>query len=646
MKKIQPFSQVPFLYITVFFILGILCAQSVVLDIDYLGVMLLFFITILTWTLRKKNNLLRILFMSSSFFFLGVFSWAYALEDVSPVDDQPQSYIVHIDEVSKGKKDWNKVVGRIKGIVKGQDVIDVYVPVLLYVQNEMFLPGDIILTKLKLNKIKNKLNPGEFNTERYWKTKGIQYMAFVESWKVKYLDHIPGNKLIEFSNSIRASILKTIKTQFNTEVSGVISALLLGDKGSLDKNIKSDFSKAGAMHVLAVSGLHVGIVLALLTTFISRFKKWFSKKKALLISILLLWLYAAITGFPLSVVRACFMFTLLSLSLLSNRQNNLLNTLFFSAFVLLLINPKWIFDIGFQLSYMAMLGIFLFQPVLENAIYIHNRWLKKIWDWSVLSVSAQLFTLPFTLVYFHQFPNYFLISNLGMILFSSTLLTMAIVFVVVSKIPILNSIVIFLLGFGVVGMIYFVNFIANLPFSTATGYNLTIFDGGLLLFIILLLFLFRDIRRFKLVASVVVLMTIFYLQLNRIGSMDSNEIIVYSSSNRIISVKNGNSIICFHPEGKKEKASYLIESYSKIAPGNVTFQVWEKGEYLLGNSLMKVKIEHMEKRTVIAVNSDKWNIRSRYDSQRINDGENIDLPFLQSNKESNNLEKGALKICF
>jgi len=646
MKKIQPFSQVPFLYITVFFILGILCAQFVVLDIEYLGVILLFFITILTWILRRKNNIIRIILLSGSFFFLGVFSWVSSLENISPVDGQPQSYILHIDEVSKGKRDWNKVIGRIKGIVSDQNVSDVNIPVLLYVQNEMFLPGDIVLANLKLNKIKNKLNPGEFNTVRYWETKGIQHMAFVESWKVKYLDHVPVNRIVEFSNSIREAILHTIKTQFDTDVSGVISALLLGNKGSLDKDIKSDFSKAGAMHVLAVSGLHVGIVLALLTTIISRFKKWFSKKKALLISILLLWIYAAITGFPLSVVRACFMFTLLSLSLLSNRQNNLLNTLFFSAFVLLLINPKWLFDIGFQLSYMAMLGIFLFQPVLEDAIYIRNRWLKKIWDWSVLSVSAQLFTLPFTLVYFHQFPNYFLISNLGMILFSSTLLTMSIVFVIVSKIPILNSIMIFLLGFGVVGMIYFVNFIANLPYSTATGYNLTIFDGGLLLFIILLLFLLRDIRRFKLMGSVVVLMTIFYLQLNRIGSMDSNEIIVYSNSNRIISVKNGNSIICFHPEGKEEKANYLIESYSKIAPGNVTFQVWEKGEYLLGNDLKTVKIEHMEKRTVIAINSDKWNIRSRYDSERISDGENVDLPFLQSNKESNNLEKGALKICF
>ena len=156
------------------------------------------------------------------------------------------------------------------------------------------------------------------------------------------------------------------------------------------------------------------------------FSKVISKKKSLFIILLLLWLYALLTGFSPSVSRAVFMFSILGIAKSTSNSYNPINSLFFSGFILLLINPLYIYDIGFQLSYLAMLGIFIFYKPFVSMFYFNNLFLNWIWKGSIIGVSAQLMTLPITLYYFHSFPNYFLITNLGIMCVSSVLLILLI----------------------------------------------------------------------------------------------------------------------------------------------------------------------------------------------------------------------------
>lgn len=640
MSRIVAFSKIPFLYITVFYCVGMLFSSGFYLPVDSIIVILLASLLSLMIFLRFKLN--QFYLVSIAFLFIGIGAFTYKMKDVERLGIPDQgAFVLKVQEATKGKKDWNKVIGEIKGYIKNDTLQTANERIVLFVQNEMFEKGDVVLAYLKMNTIKNKNNPGEFNAEMYWRTKGIQKMAFVESWKVKYLDHLEPNFFQSKTDDIRKSIQSTLNASFSKEVSSLISALLLGDKSMLSQDVKSNFSKAGAMHVLAVSGLHVGIVLIILSTFLSWFKRWFSKKSALIISIVLLWIYAAVIGFPLSVVRACFMFTLLSLSVLSNRQNNVLNTLFFSAFVLLLIEPKWIFDIGFQLSYMAMLGIILLHPLLKDAVFIKNKWGKKVWDWSTLSIAAQLFTLPLTLYYFHQFPNYFLISNLGMILFSGVLLALSILFVAVYKIPFLNSIVAIVLAWGISAMIYFVDWVANLPYSTAVGFNLHPLEGFFIILIILFMYSLHKHVRFSLIASLAFLLVLGYVQVKRYNVMEMNEVVLFSSSQRIVAVKENKMIKCFYPNGKRKDATYIMDGYTKVAPGEVEFIEWEEGVYAFDNT---IELNHQKKNTIVRVGDIHYNIRSRYDSPKINKGINIEMPFLESSKESKNLGEGAIRI--
>ncbi|MGY8927758.1 MAG: ComEC/Rec2 family competence protein, partial [Flavobacteriales bacterium] len=141
---------------------------------------------------------------------------------------------------------------------------------------------------------------------------------------------------------------------------GVGQALILGNKELLSTEIKTSFSRAGAMHVLAVSGLHVGIILAFLIFVLERFPRIFSRRAAILISILFIWIYAGITGFSPSVLRATIMFSIIVFGDVFGKQSSRFNSLGFSAFLMIVWNPLIIYDIGFQLSYLAMLGIFLF----------------------------------------------------------------------------------------------------------------------------------------------------------------------------------------------------------------------------------------------------------------------------------------------
>lgn len=211
---------------------------------------------------------------------------------------------------------------------------------------------------------------------------------------------------------IRENLIDIYRRYVSDENIPILSAITLGKKDEISKETKSNFSLSGGSHVLAVSGLHVGIIYMILLWLASLipYRRWLFVTAHISV-ILCLWLYAFICGLPASVVRSSLMFSLVSGAFITERQNLSLNSVFVSAFIMLLYKPLYLFDIGFQLSYSAVISILLFYPKISALFAFKNKILVWAWGMIAVSVTAQIGTLPLTLFYFHKMPVYSLLTN-------------------------------------------------------------------------------------------------------------------------------------------------------------------------------------------------------------------------------------------
>jgi competence protein ComEC len=271
-----------------------------------------------------------------------------------------------------------------------------------------------IVFRTYLNEIKNYGNPHEFDYKGYMNRNGVYYRAYADSTDWYVLGESHDFKLTLWALKLRNRMMDYFR-QLNLSPSAfaVISALTMGDKSYLDAELKSAYVNSGTVHLLAVSGMHVALLFWLLQQITRPIMLWRRGKFIRTAFVLVvIWIYALVTGLTPSVVRASVMFSFWMLGDTGNRSVNIYNTLSASALLLLIINPQTLFEVGFQLSYMAVLGIVVFYKDIHNLFLFRNPAAKYIWSLISVSLSAQLFTLPLTLYYFQQFPNYFLLSNI------------------------------------------------------------------------------------------------------------------------------------------------------------------------------------------------------------------------------------------
>ena len=248
-------------------------------------------------------------------------------------------------------------------------------------------------------------------------------------------------------------------------------------KDELDFEVKQAYAAAGAMHVLAVSGLHVGIIFLILNTLLAILDT--SKKGRIVKAIILLislWSYAMITGLSPSVLRAATMFSFVIMGTVLNRSSSIYNTLAASAFFILIINPNLLFEVGFQLSYVAVLGIVYLQPLIYKRIY--TRWwlLDKVWAITAVSIAAQIATLPLTLFYFNQFPVYFMLSNLLVIPSAAVILILGILLFIASPIPFISESIGWVLNKFIEGLNFGIKEIEVLPNSLIEGLSINVLE--------------------------------------------------------------------------------------------------------------------------------------------------------------------------
>jgi competence protein ComEC len=321
---------------------------------------------------------------------------------------------------------------------------------------------DQILLQTAFKVVPPPLNPNQFNYKFYLAKQGIHHQVFATNRQ--FLKQSSSrSSFVGLSEKFRSNIQQSLlKYNFKRDELAVISALLLGQRQEISKELLTDYASAGAIHILAVSGLHVGIILLILSFLfkpLERIKNG-SYLKAFCI-VLLLWMFAFIAGLSASVVRAVTMFTFLAIGQSLQRKKVVEFSLISSMLFLLIVKPMFLFDVGFQLSYLAVFGIIWVQPKLVT-IYT-PRFLvdKKVWQLITVSIAAQVGILPLSIYYFQQFPGLFVLSNLVIIPFLGAILIGGILVIFMSLLHMLPAFLAAAFGFVISLMNGFVGWVAK-----------------------------------------------------------------------------------------------------------------------------------------------------------------------------------------
>lgn len=357
--------------------------------------------------------------------------------------------------------------------------------------------GNRIVFKSLIDSIKNPGNPFEFDFAAFMKSRKVGLQTYINSGNWQVVANNKGNAFIAFAGSIRSYLLQTLNNSYFSEKErSVIAALTLGYKNDLDEATKRSFSTSGAMHILAVSGLHVGIIVIILNIL---FKPLNRSKTGRIYSTILklfvLFMFAAISGFSASVIRAVLMFSILQIGLVFSRKINIYNLIAVAAFATLVINPYQLTEVGFQLSYLAVLSIVFIFNKLYPLWEAPNKVLDYIWAIVVVSVAAQIGTSALGMYYFNQFPNWFILTNIAAIPMAMAVVVLSVIYYAVSWIPLLSGIVATILNFVTSTLIVAIKTIENLPFSVLQNIHLSLPQMLMVYGVIISLLIFFTIKR-------------------------------------------------------------------------------------------------------------------------------------------------------
>jgi competence protein ComEC len=309
---------------------------------------------------------------------------------------------------------------------------------------------DVFITKTNFREVNPSLNPSQFNYKSYLEKQYIYHQLFITKESLFKVETTQ-KTIFGIANKVRDYInLKLKSYNFKPDELAIINAILLGQRQNISEDVYSNYTNAGAVHILAISGLHIGIILMILTSIfkpLERLRYGIFIKTFLLI--IILWSFAIIAGLSASVTRAVTMFSIVAIGMNLKRPTNIYNTLAISIFILLLFKPLFLFDVGFQLSYMAVFGIVSIDPHLTKLWKPTYYVPKKIWETIRITFSAQLGILPISLFYFHQFPGLFFLSNLLIIPFLGFILGLGILVILLAVLNILPNILAHSFGYAI-----------------------------------------------------------------------------------------------------------------------------------------------------------------------------------------------------
>jgi len=432
--------------------------------------------------------------------------------------------------------------------------------------NTVLNVDDKFIVYTNFNAVNAPLNPYQFNYKKYLEKQQVYHQITLKNKEYELL------KSDEYSIKgwaflIRKKINTALKKHgFKGDVLAIINALLLGQRQEISKDIMQNYQNAGAIHILAVSGLHVGIILLLLNFLLKPIEKIkYGIHIKLLIIIVLLWAFAFIAGLSASVVRAVTMFTAVAIALSIKQSKNIYNALIISIFFLLLFNPNYIFDVGFQLSYLAVFFIVWTQPILYKLWKPKLKIVDYFWQLLTVSLAAQVGVLPLSLYYFHQFPGLFFLANLLIIPFLGIILGGGILVIALALMNILPEIIAEFYKKVIALLNSTVEWIGHQESFLFQNISFTMVSVVLYFFLIILFFKWIEIKRQLYLKLTLIAIVIFQLNLitERYSSHTDDEFIIFNKTRQsILGIKQQVTLQLHHSlDTVALKNDMVIKSY-------------------------------------------------------------------------------------
>ncbi|MCL6267685.1 ComEC/Rec2 family competence protein [Flagellimonas myxillae] len=432
------------------------------------------------------------------------------------------------------------------------------------------------------------LNPHSFDYKDYLSKQGIYHQVRADYKNVIVKDD-PKPSWYGRASRFREHIISKLKQKaFGEEELAVIQALLLGQREDISEETYSDYKNAGAVHILAVSGLHVGIFLLLFQFLLSPLERLpKGKTLKLVVVVLLLWAYAFIAGLSPSIVRAVTMFTFLAYAMHLNRPTNAFNILALSMFFILLIKPLFLFQVGFQMSYAAVFAIIWVYPKLQRFWFPENLVLQKIWQLLSVSIAAQLGVLPISLYYFHQFPALFFVSNLLVVPFLGILLGSGILVIILSLIDLLPKFLVsaydFLIGAmnNIVAWVgrqeHFI--ITDIPFD-----SVQLVSWYVLIVSLIIAFSKPSFRKLAVPAMVIIVLQVYGILDLVVKSQKESLIVGHQSKGTVLMHHHGKNLTVYANEHSAKKR--MVQTYAVAEKlDSITYESLKNNYTVQGKSL-------------------------------------------------------------
>lgn len=565
----------PLARITLFFVVGIVVGKFYPIQLQYLlllsSAILLIFIS--AYLAAKKQFQQRLYFGLSVIilsFTIGVITHrlhsdldnsAHFLQKIGDIE-RPQNLEIVLREKIKSKLPNLRFIADVNHINEIQCNGKILLNIKCDSANNLFTIGTQLRANTVIIKNSKTLNPDQFDYGKYLSNKSIYAQVYVSPYELE-IATLKLKNLWYYSDLLRSEILKNLrKSNFNDRELTVLSALILGQQQEISPDILRDYQYAGAVHILSVSGLHVGFILLFINFALRRLPaSKISNLARILIIIVSLWLFAIIAGMSASVVRAVTMFSFVAIGMHLKRDTNIFHTLLVSIFLILLCRPSFLFDVGFQLSYCALFFIIWLQPLFASVWKPKNKIIKYFWDILTVSFAAQIGTLPLSIFYFHQFPGLFFITNLVILPFLSVIMGFGLIATIIASFGRVPDFLVLLLENMIACLNTIIAKIASWDDFVLVGIPLNGYLMSVLYLTIICTILY--FKKPKLVRLTFALVSILMLQISfsliRFKNIEKSELIVFDARrNTIISENKNGQIELFSND---TTAPQIVEPY-------------------------------------------------------------------------------------
>ncbi|MDN3678080.1 ComEC/Rec2 family competence protein [Flavobacterium paronense] len=525
----------------------------------------------------QKNSLIKILFGSIVFlvaFLIGISTRLIHKENLNPyhytnqITDYEKVHNLDLLLVEKLKSTTknNRYISLVKQLDGGRS----FGKVILNITKKDKIKFLKIGTHLKVIGIvfknKNPLNPNLFDYGKYLENQEIYAQVYSKPNQIKIRNY-ESSLWSGFSN-FRETIISNLEhSAISKEELNVLNALILGQQQDISHEVLKDYQYAGAVHVLSVSGLHVGFILLFITFLLKPIGN--SRKGSLLkliIIVLSLWSFAILAGLSPSIVRSVTMFSFLAIGIHLRRTVNIYHTLLVSMLLILLFKPSFLFDVGFQLSYLALFFILWLQPVLSGIWQPNNKIIKYFWDIITVSFAAQIGAMPLSIYYFHQFPGLFFVTNLLILPLLGIIMAVGVLVVLIATFHTVPEFIAKSIEFLITFLNLLIHWVASFDAFVLKNISFTsvmLWSSYLVIILIVIWIKRPTFKRLSLMFICILFLQVTFI-IQKKSTQNNEELIIFNcKKNTIITERIGNNVTVYSNDSiqKKLTSNMIIQSY-------------------------------------------------------------------------------------